>query len=145
MSGSAAIVELLTPDERRDAYPVMAELRPALTLDRYLTLLEEMVPARYRMFALRESGEILALAGVAVCVNLYHGRHLWVYDLVTVERARSRGYGAQLLRYLEALARDLGCERAALSSGFARVEAHRFYTDRMGYEKRSFVFVKDLP
>lgn len=135
------IAEIRTEAERREAFPVMRELRPHLDEAAFLRLLSEMEPEGYRLFALRDGGRIVALAGVAVCTNLYHGRHVWVYDLVTAGAARSKGHGARLLAFVEDFARENGCDTVALSSGFARADAHRFY-EREGYKKTSFVFLK---
>jgi GNAT superfamily N-acetyltransferase len=121
----------------------MRELRPHLDEDSYLRLLAEMSAQGYRLFALRVDGRIVALAGIAVLTNLYYGRHVWVYDLVTAADVRSSGHGARLLEFVEEFARSERCLAVSLSSGFAREDAHRFY-EREGYSKTSFVFVKHL-
>ena len=138
------IVELTTEEETRAAFPLMSELRTHLTQDRYVELLSEMRRDAYRLFALRDDGVDVALAGVRIATNLYYGRYLWVYDLVTAEGRRSRGYGRALLRHLEDLARQEGCGILALSSGIQRADAHRFYESHMGYERASHVFKKSL-
>lgn len=138
------IAELQTEDEFREAFPVMHELRPHLTEESFLSITSDMVWDGYRLFAGRQNGRIVALAGVAVCLNLYHGRHLWVYDLVTTASARSQGLGQQLLQWLEELARSERCERLALCSGVQRKDAHRFYEEKMGYERASYLYVKQL-
>jgi GNAT superfamily N-acetyltransferase len=100
------IVELCSAAERREALPILRELYASLDEDRYAGLLAEMVVDGYRQFALRnETAEIVALAGVAVHVNLYYGRHLYVYDLVVKEEARSKGYGGLLMDHVEGVAR----------------------------------------
>ena len=139
------IQELTTLEQWREAYPVMHELRLDLNQGDYLDLLKVMITEAYRMFALRDdANEIVALAGIAVLTNFYYGRHVWVYDLVTAGAARSRGYGAQLLGFVEELAREEKCQTIALSSGMQRVDAHRFYLDKMNYTKHGFVFTKVL-
>ena len=50
------------------------------------------------LLAVRDDGAIKALAGIAHLTNLYYGRHIWVYDLITTAAERSKGYGAALLR-----------------------------------------------
>lgn len=137
------ISELTTENEFREAFPVMRELRPHLDEAAFLHLLADMRPEGYRLFALRHAGVIVALAGIAILTNLYHGRHVWVYDLVTADHARSKGHGARLLSYVEDLGRSENCLAVALSSGFVRVDAHRFY-EREDYLKTSFVFLKHL-
>jgi GNAT superfamily N-acetyltransferase len=143
VDGSVDIVEL-RGEEIRAAFPLMRELRTPLTEPRYLEAVAEMVDEGYRLFALKRDGVAVALAGITIATNLYYGRYLWVYDLVTTESERSHGYGRKLLRYLEELAREHRCDTIALSSGLQRTDAHRFYEARMGYERASFVFCKEL-
>ncbi|MGH2695231.1 MAG: GNAT family N-acetyltransferase [Actinomycetota bacterium] len=138
------IVELCSEDELRSAYPVMSELRDHLTEDDYMRLLGEMIRGGYRLFALEQGGRIAALAGISIRTNFYYGRYLWVYDLITTSSERSKGYGERLLSFLEEFARAEGCETLALSSGVQRADAHRFYEDKMRYERASYVFKRGL-
>ena len=138
------IRELLTDEEFDAAFSVMRELRDHLDEAKYLELLNEMRPRGYRLIAAEDEGRIVALAGIGRGVNFYYGHYLWVYDLVTSESARSKGYGLALLQYVEQLARDEGCETLALSSGHRRKDAHRFYADRANMENTGFTFVKEL-
>ncbi|MDQ3955976.1 MAG: GNAT family N-acetyltransferase [Actinomycetota bacterium] len=138
------IAELTTPAEWRGAFAVLGQLRDHLSEEAYLSTLEEMTKAGYRLLALFEDDEIVAAAGVGIGLNFYYGKYMWVYDLVTSERHRSRGHGRALLEHVEWVARAEGCETLALSSGLQRKDAHRFYEDKMGYEKASYAFKKDL-
>lgn len=122
----------------------MAELRDHLTEDEYFELLAEMIARGYRMFAVRAGGRLVAVAGIALLTNLYYGRYMWVYDLVTRADSRSHGYGRALLEHLEDVARAENCDVIALSSGVQRVDAHRFYEQHMGYERASYTFKKIL-
>ena len=138
------IVELCSVAQRREALPILRELYPSLDEDRYARLLEEMVVDGYRQFAVRhEAGELVAVAGAAVHVNLYYGRRLYLYDLVVTEGARSKGYGELLLDHVEGIARREGCETAALACGLGREGALRLY-ERRGYEKPSYAMRKAL-
>lgn len=138
------ICELHSEEDFRKAYPVMRELRTHLSEARYFELLASMRPDGYRLFALHENDEIVALAGIAIRTSFYNGRYVFVYDLVTQSDARSRGHGCELLRYIEELARGEGCDMVSLTSGFQRVDAHRFYEERMRYAKPGAVFTKNL-
>lgn len=136
--------ELLHEEEFIAAFPVMQQLRTHLDLPEFLRRLSVMREKGYRLFGIREGDAWVALAGIGIGTNLYYGHHLWVYDLVTSEESRSKGYGARLLEFVENLAREKGCKLVALSSGVQRVDAHRFYEDKMGYDRVSYVFKKDL-
>ena len=126
------------------AFPVMRELRDHLSEQEYLSNLREMTSQGYRLLSLEKNGQILSLAGIIRLTNFYYGRHIWVYDLVTSPSERSKGYGLQLLEYVEKIALDEDCIVIALSSGLAREHSHRFYIERAGYKKVSYVFRKSL-
>ena len=138
------IVELCSAAERTEVLPILRQLYPSLDEGRYLALLAEMIDDGYRQFAVRnEAGEVVAVAGVAVHVNLYYGRHLYVYDLVVKEDARSKGYGGLLMDHVEGIARREGCETAALACGLEREGALHLYESR-GYKKPSYAMRKAL-
>ena len=144
MTSPVEIKELTTPEELAGSFSVMKELRPHLTPESYEELLVAMQPEGYRLFAALEEGQVMALAGVGFHTNLYYGSYLWVYELVTTESSRSRGHGLALMGHLEGLAIERGCDTIALSSGLKRVDAHRFYEDKVGFEKNSYAFTKAL-
>lgn len=138
------IEELQTQEEWQEAFSVMHELRRDLDEQAYLCLLTSMVKEGYRLFALRDLGVIVSLAGIAILTNFSYGRYVWVYDLVTTSRVRSKGYGSRLLEFIEEVARRENCGVVALSSGLERTDAHRFYQKQMNYDKTSYVFKKTL-
>jgi GNAT superfamily N-acetyltransferase len=138
------IVELRSPPERREVLPILRQLYPSLNEERYWSLLAEIIDDGYRQFAVRnEAKEIVTLAGVAIHVNLYYGRHLYVYDLVVKEDARSHGCGGLLMDHVEGIARREGCETAALPCDLEREGALRLYKGR-GYQKPSYAMRKAL-
>jgi GNAT superfamily N-acetyltransferase len=140
----AEVVELRSEAEMGEAFPVIRELHGELDERRYLDLLAEMVPSGYRLFAVRgQHGEVVAAAGVQVLTNLYYERHLYVYDLVAIESARSEGHGGTLLDHLEDLARREGCKYVALACGRERERALRFY-ERRGFERPGYSMRKAL-
>lgn len=105
---TVTIKQLTSQQEWMEAYPVMAQLRTELTLEKYLLLLKEMARDGYMLFALYENMQIVAVAGLSWRVNFYSERHIFVYDLVTDEKYRSRGYGEKLLQYLHQSGKENG-------------------------------------
>ncbi len=138
------IRDLSARDEWLEAFPVVQQLRTHLDEEAYLTYLDEMTADGYRPFGLFADGDLVAFAGVGIETNMYYGRHLWVFELVTDSEHRSKGFGERLLQYLTEWAKRMGCEKIALSSGVSRADAHRFYEERTGMEKASYVFTADL-
>jgi GNAT superfamily N-acetyltransferase len=137
------VVELRSEEEFREAFPVVRQLHHGLDEAGYGELLAEMVPRGYRMFAVRDSGEIAAVLGMQVLTNLYYERHVYVYDLVAAEGARSRGLGGLLMDHVEDLARRGGCKYVALACGREREGALSFYEGR-GYERPGYSMRKAL-
>ena len=137
------IIKEVDDDGLAAVFPVIAQLRPHFCLEKYVTLVKEMKTQGYRAICLYEEGAAVAYAGFVVLQNLYYGRHIWIYDLVTDEARQGRGFGKILLSGIERWGKDNRLENVALQSGFVREGAHRFY-ESMGYVKPSAVFRKEL-
>ncbi|WYS07353.1 GNAT family N-acetyltransferase [Bacillus sp. FSL R5-0394] len=139
------IKELQSEKEILAAFPVVKQLRTHLDESEYLEfVIEAQEKDRYKMLALFEEDEIVAVIGFKPMVTLYYGRFVWVCDLVTDQKKRSKGYGEKLLTYVHEWAKNYHYEQVALSSGLQRESAHRFYEQKMDYEKVSYVFKVSL-
>ena len=129
--------ELLT------AYEVVSQLRSSLSYKEFEDLIYDMRDMEYKMLGIMDGETLITYAGVAVCTNLYHKRHLYIYELVTDEKYRGQKYGKMMLDYLHDYAKMGMCENLVLSSGFEKVDAHKFYENN-GFSKKSFVFLKSV-
>jgi GNAT superfamily N-acetyltransferase len=122
--------------------PLHCQLRPKVPQP-YVDYLIAMFAEGAHLAVLSEGGAARALTVWRSYTNTYHGRLLFVDDLVTDEAQRGQGWGGELLAWLEAKARSLGCDTFTLDSGTQREAAHRFYF-RAGMTIKSFHFVKPL-
>ncbi|AYG00068.1 GNAT family N-acetyltransferase [Lactococcus allomyrinae] len=136
------IIKELAQAEFEQAYPLVHQLRQDLPLTDFLSVTAQMQD--YRVFVLTVADKIIAYAGFAEQLNLYEGRHIFVYELVTDVALRGQGYGKILLSALTEEGKRLGCEMLVLTSGLQRVDAHRFYEEKMKLMRTSFVFRKEL-
>lgn len=125
--------------ELEQAVNVLLELRPAFGKDDLLAQIKEQRSDGYQIAYARHEGEVVAVAGFVVGTKLAWGKHIYVDDLVTAERHRSEGAGGQLIAWLMAHARELGCDQLHLDSGVQRFGAHRFYL-REGFDITSHHF-----
>ncbi|MEN2766103.1 GNAT family N-acetyltransferase [Ornithinibacillus xuwenensis] len=145
MEDSLTIKELQSQNEVLAAFPIMKQLRTHLDEKMYLDLvLDAKGEDSYRLFALIDEGEIVAVTGFKPMITLYYGRFVWVCDLVTDTTKRSKGYGEELLEFVHEWALENNYTSVALSSGLQRTNAHRFYQKTMGYDKVSYVFKKNV-
>ncbi len=101
-------------------------------------------PAADHLLALDDRGTPIGF------VSLHYRRRLnqptleaWVPDLIVNERARGTGAGRALLTEAERRARERGCHRLALESGYSRTRAHGVYV-AAGMTDGGKYFTKDL-
>lgn len=140
---NTTIKELTSKEDIINGFSVMGQLRKHLDENTYVELVSEAREKdMYRLFALYKQDKIAAVVGFKPMITLYYGRFVWVCDLVTDESMRSQGYGETLLSYVHDWAKQNGYKSVALSSGLQRTDAHRFYEEKMDYNKVSYVFRK---
>lgn len=134
-------IDLATSDTQIAAtFDVMHQLRPQLERATYVASIRSLMASDgFRLAALRDAGEVRAVAGYRLMNMLYCGRLLYIDDLVCDGRVRSRGYGARLLDWLREHARSEGCSEVQLISRVTREQAHRFYF-REGFGIECFHF-----
>lgn len=123
---------------------VLLELRSAFNKEALISQMRQQSKDGYQVAYLESEGEILCVAGFVLGTKLAWGKHIYVDDLVTAERHRSKGAGARMISWLKAHARHLGCNQLHLDSGVQRFSAHRFYL-REGFNIDSHHFsIKDI-
>ena len=106
-----------TDDEIDGCYNVMAELRPHLSREKFLTQVKRQIDeSGYQLVYLAEEGEVKAVAGIRVAEWLARGMSMDLEDLVATESDRSKGYGGQLLDWLLEYGRERGCSEIRLVS-----------------------------
>ena len=137
--GAGAIV---APEWLAKAEGVHRQLRTALPAD-YGGKMKRVFAGGARMCVAAEGDAVCGVAVYRIVENTFEGLHLYCDDLVTDERARSKGVGRTLMEHMQKLARAAGCEAYTLDSGTQRQQAHKFYF-REGMVVTSFHFRKPL-
>jgi GNAT superfamily N-acetyltransferase len=137
------IRELENETDLEAAFPVLKELRPALTLAGLRDSFPRQRAEGYRLWAAEVGGRIAAVIGWRILHLLHSGKTLYVDDLVTSPAYRGQGLARALLDHTEAEARRAGCSTFSLDSGPQRHDAHRLY---LNFRLRivSHHFAKDL-
>ncbi|WP_459558324.1 GNAT family N-acetyltransferase [Lacunimicrobium album] len=135
--------ELVSEDELRSTFEVVRQLRPHLTAENYLTELRVVLDGGARLAACFDGTRVVGCGVFRVLRKLYLGTSIYVDDLITDEKTRSRGVGKALLEWIEAEAKRQGIDWVTLDSGVQRDQAHKFYF-RQGYTVACFNFKKKL-
>jgi GNAT superfamily N-acetyltransferase len=137
------IRELATREEFEALFPLIHQLNPMLEQADFSTRLTAMLANGYRAVVAEEAGEWFGVCGFWVGTRFWCGQYVDVDNVVVEERARGKGVGQQMIRWVEAEAARLGCGIAVLDSYVTYEDAHRFYK-REGYEPLGYHFVKRL-
>ena len=132
-----------TDAEIEACFKVMAELRPHLQKNQFLSTLRSMEAEGFRLIYTTTDNEVVAAAGYRICNNLFMGKHLYVDDLVTGHAHRFLGYGKRLIDWLREEAKRNGCKFFHLDSGTHRGGAHKFYFQQ-GFTIASYHFNQEL-
>src|SRR5438045_3605745 len=114
-------------EEIAACFSVMAELRPHLVAEEFVSRVRRQQTGSYRLAYIAVDGRPVAVTGYRISEKLSAGRFLFVDDLVTDEAFRSKGHGARLLTWLREVASAAGCTRLQLDTGVQRKDAQRFY------------------
>ena len=134
------ITKCSTDDQILATCDVMRQLRPNVPTDEYLATIARMMRTDgYQLAAVYEGEIVRAVAGYRIMEMLHCGKVMYVDDLSTDERFRSKGYGRELLEWLKSEAKAQRCVELDLDSGVQRERAHRFYF-REGLTIRSYHF-----
>lgn len=131
-------------DDLERFYPVMKELRPHLSFDDYISIYNEAHKSDgYEIVAIEENGKVQAVMGYRFLSDYVRGRHLYIDDLVSTESSRSKGFGAELLKYAEEIAKQNGIKALRLCTGIENERGVKFYENNK-WVKRAFAYAKKL-
>jgi GNAT superfamily N-acetyltransferase len=91
-----------------------------------------------------DNKKIIGFCALAIVNNFWQEGYIgYIYAMIIDEAHRGKGIGAQLLQQAYEEAKERGCKKLELDSGFQRLQAHQFY-EKNGYLKRAFLFSKDI-
>ena len=139
------MIQISSQNELKEIYPLMHQLRVELDFEAFAKKFKLASKTQnYKLFGFKQDSSFVAACGVMPFNVLYRDFCLYICDFVVNENLRGKGFGQKCLTQIHKWAKDEGYKEIELSSSFPRVRAHEFYTQKMGYEKTSFVFRKKL-
>src|SRR6476469_4359346 len=137
------IRELKTIDEMVAQIQVMQHLYPKLTVVKYRSLLNEMIPHNYRQIAVFENDQCLGISGYWFGTKLWCGKFIELDNFIVHPDYRSKGVGKLICDYANSKAESLGCTNIVLDTYTNNFPAHKFYYNQ-GFGPKGFHFVKIL-
>jgi ribosomal protein S18 acetylase RimI-like enzyme len=137
------VIELTTIDEMMEQFPLIQQLYPDYTIEKYEDLLAAMLPNNYKQIIVVENGITVGLAGFWIGTKLWSGKYLEMDNVVVHEDFRSNGIGSIMTNYLNQKAIDEDCKMIVLDAFSTNFGAHKFYMNH-GFVPKGFHFIKFL-
>jgi ribosomal protein S18 acetylase RimI-like enzyme len=137
------VIELGTKTEMMEQFPLIQQLYPDYTIEKYGDLLAAMLPNNYKQIIVVENGITVGLAGFWIGTKLWSGKYLEMDNVVVHEDFRSNGIGSIMTNYLNQKAIDEDCKMIVLDAFSTNFGAHKFYMNH-GFVPKGFHFIKFL-
>jgi GNAT superfamily N-acetyltransferase len=118
-------------------------LYPKMTLKRYKSFLEDMIPKNYKQVAVFDGDTCVGLSGFWFSTKLWTGKYIEIDNFIVHPDYRKKGIGKLLTQFIDEKAKELNCTCIVLDAFTGNFEAHRFYYNQ-GYVPRGFHFIKTI-
>lgn len=136
-------IELSTIQEMLLQIEIIKFLYPNMTIDRYESFLQDMIPNNYKQVAIFENETCVGLTGFWFGTKLWTGKYIEIDNFIVHPDHRKKGIGKQLTQFIDEKAKELGCTCIVLDAFTGNFKAHRFYYNQ-GYAPRGFHFIKTI-
>jgi GNAT superfamily N-acetyltransferase len=120
---------------------IIKQLYPEITLEKYQSYLQEMIPHRYMQIAVFENEECIGLTGCWYGIKLWSGKYMEIDNFIVHSDHRKKGVGKMLTDYIDKIAKEKNCTMIVLDAFTGNFKAHRFYYNQ-GFSPKGFHFVK---
>ncbi len=135
------IKELTTIEEMLSQITLIKQLYPEITLEKYQSYLQEMIPHHYTQIAVFENEICIGLTGCWSGIKLWSGKYLEIDNFIVHSDHRKKGVGKMLTDYIDKIAKEKNCTMIVLDAYTGNFKAHRFYYNQ-GFAPKGFHFVK---
>lgn len=136
------IVNCTTAKAILENFPIIKQLYDSsFTLEKYESLIKEMVPNGYKQIAIYQDEKLVAVSGYWINTKLYTGKYLEIDNFVVDENHHGKGFGKSLIEEIEQIAKNNNANAIVLDAFSTNFSAHKFYYNQ-GYVPKGFHFVK---
>jgi GNAT superfamily N-acetyltransferase len=137
------IIELTTKETMLKQLPIIQQLYPDMTYEKYSNYLHQMISKNYTQVAVFENEVCVGLSGMWFGIKLWSGKYIEIDNFIVHDDHRSKGIGKLITNYIDQKAKELACTMIVLDVYTSNYKAQRFYFNQ-GYAPKGFHFVKIL-
>jgi ribosomal protein S18 acetylase RimI-like enzyme len=122
---------------------MVKQLYPDFTIEKYGTLLDDMLKANYQQIIVTKNNQTIALTGVWIGTKLWSGKYIEIDSFVVHEAFRGQKIGDILIEEVHKIAKKVNANQIVLDAFTTNFAAGKFYINH-GFEPKGFHFVKNL-
>lgn len=122
---------------------IVKQLYPDFTVEKYGTLLDEMLKANYQQVIVTKNNKTIALTGVWIGTKLWSGKYIEIDSFVVDEDFRGQKIGDILIKEVHKIAEKEAANQIVLDAFTTNFTAGKFYINH-GFQPKGFHFVKIL-
>lgn len=122
---------------------VIQQLYPDFTIEKYGTLLDDMLKANYKQIIVTKNNQTIALTGVWIATKLWSGKYVEIDSFVVHKDFRGQKIGDILIDEVHRIAKEVDANQIVLDAFTTNFAAGKFYINH-GFEPKGFHFVKIL-
>ena len=111
--------ELQTPHDWTLGWAALTTLRPTLSLQDFLARKDQLQGNGYHLIGLFNDEKVVSVASYTISPHPVFTREMIIHDMATLAGENSKGYGSELLSFLDQLAAQLNCARTFVASAKA--------------------------
>ena len=137
------IKELTSLEEMLAQHETIRFLYPNMSVERYKSFLEDMIPKSYKQAAVYENEVCVGLTGFWFGTKLWTGKYIEIDNFIVHPKYRKQGIGKIISEFIDNKAKELNCTGIVLDAFTGNFQAHRFYYN-LGYVPRGFHFIKTI-
>lgn len=125
------------------AYPLVLQLFPHLDMQTYARRAFVARATGYRMFLGEVQDDIVGVIGIIPNHNIHDGFVTYIEHVVVGREHRGKGYGSQLIRFVEDRALEEGCKLIELDTDIGHSRAEHLY-EKSGFKQSGRYYYKKL-
>ena len=95
---------------------IVQQLYPEFTIEKYGTLLDDMLQANYRQLILIKNNQTIALTGVWIGTKLWSGKYIEIDSFVVHESFRGQKVGDILIEEVHKIAKEVNANQIVLDA-----------------------------
>lgn len=130
-------------EEMLEHLDIVQQMYPDFTLEKYGTLLDEMLKSNYSQIIIIKENQTIALTGVWIGTKLWSGKYVEIDSFVVHENFRGQKIGDLLIQKVHEIAKEVNANQIVLDAFTTNFAAGKFYINH-GFVPKGFHFIKFL-